>query len=66
MKTKSINTTFFSLMMLVCITSFGFAKEKGFAIVFDLSGSSVAYFNKEFDITEEVIKRYNASKPEKK
>jgi outer membrane protein len=42
------------------------AKEKGFAIVFDLAGSSVAYFDTEFDITEEVIKRYNASKPENK
>lgn len=40
------------------------AKEQGFAIVFDLSGSSVAYFNPAFDITAEVIKRYNASKTE--
>lgn len=42
------------------------AKEQGFSIVFELAGSSVAYFNKDFDITEEVIKRYNASKPEAK
>jgi Skp family chaperone for outer membrane proteins len=38
------------------------AREQGFAIVFDLSGSSVAYFDPVFDITAEVIKRYNASK----
>ena len=38
------------------------AKEQGFAIVFDLAGSSVAYYNPAFDITAEVINRYNASK----
>ena len=38
------------------------AKEKGYIIVFDLATSGVVYFDQAFDITEEVIKRYNASK----
>lgn len=42
------------------------AKEKGFAIVFDLSATGVAYFHPDFDLTEEVIKRYNASQATKK
>ena len=41
------------------------AKEKGYAIVFDLSASGVVYFDQTFNITEEVIKRYNASKAAK-
>ncbi len=42
------------------------AKEKGFTIVFDLSTVGAAYVHPDFDITQEVIKRYNASKPPKK
>lgn len=42
------------------------AKEKGLSIVFDLSTTGVAYVHPNFDITEEVIKRYNASKIPKK
>ncbi|MGD2245079.1 MAG: OmpH family outer membrane protein [Candidatus Aminicenantes bacterium] len=40
------------------------AKERGFSLVLDLSTTGVAYFDKAIDITEEVVKRYNASKPE--
>lgn len=38
------------------------AKERGFTLVLDLSISGVAYFDKTIDITEEVAKRYDASK----
>jgi outer membrane protein len=38
------------------------AKEKGFSLVLDLSSNSVAYFSLSVDITDEVIKRYDASK----
>lgn len=38
------------------------AKEKGLAVVLDLSVSGVMYFDQAFDITDEVIARYNASK----
>jgi outer membrane protein len=38
------------------------AKEKGFSLVLDLSITGVAYFDQSIDITEEVVKRYNASK----
>jgi len=38
------------------------AKEKGFKLVLDLSISGVAYFDNTIDITEEVAKRYDASK----
>jgi outer membrane protein len=38
------------------------AKEKGFSLVLDLSITGVAYFDQTIDITEEVVKRYNASK----
>ncbi len=38
------------------------AKEKGFSIVFDLSMTGVAYVHPDFDITQEVIRKYNASK----
>ena len=38
------------------------AKEKGFSLVLDLSTTGVAYFDKAIDITDEVVKRYNASK----
>jgi len=38
------------------------AKERGYELVLDLSISGVAYFDNTIDITEEVIKRYDASK----
>jgi len=38
------------------------AKEKGFSLVLDLSSNSVAYFSLSVDITDEVIKKYDASK----
>lgn len=38
------------------------AKEKGFSLVLELSITGVAYFDQTIDITEEVVKRYNASK----
>ena len=38
------------------------AKEKGYSLVFDLSSNAVAYFSLSVDITDEVIKRYDASK----
>ena len=38
------------------------AKERGFKLVLDLSISGAAYFDKTIDITEEVAKRYDASK----
>jgi len=43
------------------------AKERGYDIVLDAIGSGVVYWNPVIDITEEVIKRYDASKvPTKK
>lgn len=42
------------------------AKEMGFSIVFDLSATGVAYAHPDFDITQEVIRRYDASKASKK
>lgn len=42
------------------------AKEKEFSLVLDLTSSGVVYFDPAFDITDEVIKRYNASKAAKK
>ena len=41
------------------------ALEKEFSLVLDVNTSGVAYFSQQFDITEEVIKRYNSS-PNKK
>ena len=38
------------------------AIEKGLSIVFDLSAAGVTYVHPDFDITKEVIRRYNASK----
>lgn len=38
------------------------AKEKGFSLVLDLASDSVVYFSLSVDITDEVIKRYDASK----
>jgi Skp family chaperone for outer membrane proteins len=37
-------------------------KEGGYDLVFDLSTSGLIHFNPAFDITDEVIKRYDASK----
>ena len=38
------------------------AKEKGFSLVLDTASNSVVYFSLSVDITDEVIKRYDASK----
>jgi len=38
------------------------AKEKGYNLVLDLSSNSVAYFSLAIDITDDVIKRYDALK----
>lgn len=38
------------------------ANEKGYSLVLDLSANSVAYFSMSIDITDEVIKRYDALK----
>jgi outer membrane protein len=38
------------------------AKEKGYSLVLDLSSNSVAYFSLAIDITDEVVKRYDAAK----
>ncbi|MCX7975367.1 MAG: OmpH family outer membrane protein [Candidatus Aminicenantes bacterium] len=40
-------------------------KEKGFDIIFDLRNSGAVYVNPAIDITEEVIKRYDAVKTKK-
>ena len=37
-------------------------KEKGFDVILDLAKSGAVYFNPTVDVTEEVIKRYDASK----
>jgi outer membrane protein len=37
-------------------------KEKGIDLIFDLAKSGAVYFNPAVDMTEEVIKRYDASK----
>lgn len=41
-------------------------KEKGLDIIFDLTKSGAVYFSPVIDLTEEVIKRYDASKATKK
>ncbi len=38
-------------------------KEKGMDIIFDLAKSGAVYFNPVIDLTDEIIKRYDASKP---
>jgi len=38
------------------------AQEKGFSLVLDTASNSVVYFSLSVDITDEVIKRYDASK----
>lgn len=40
-------------------------KEKGLDLIFDLARSGAVYFNPTIDITEEVIKRYDALKTKK-
>jgi Skp family chaperone for outer membrane proteins len=37
-------------------------KEKGIDVILDLAKSGAVYFNPAIDVTEEVIKRYDASK----
>ncbi|MBC7363520.1 MAG: OmpH family outer membrane protein, partial [Candidatus Aminicenantes bacterium] len=37
-------------------------KEKGYDLVFDLSASGLIYFHPSFDITEEIIHRYDQKK----
>jgi len=41
------------------------AKEKEFSLVLDLSSGAVVYFDTTFNITDEVIRRYDASKTNK-
>lgn len=41
-------------------------KDQGFDIIFDLSKSGSVYFNPTLDVTDEVIKKYDASKSGKK
>lgn len=38
------------------------AKEKAFDLIVDLAASGVVFFNPAIDITDEVVKRYDASK----
>jgi len=38
------------------------AKEKGFSLVLDTASNAIVYFSLSVDITDEVIKRYDASK----
>ncbi len=44
----------------------GLGKERNLEIIFDLANSGAVYVNPTIDLTEEVIKRYNASKATKK
>lgn len=37
-------------------------KEKNLDVIFDVGGSGIIYFNPAVDLTEEVVKRYDASK----
>jgi Skp family chaperone for outer membrane proteins len=46
--------------LIPIVTQLG--KEKGLDIIFDLGKSGAVYFNPTIDVTEEVIKRYDASK----
>jgi Skp family chaperone for outer membrane proteins len=50
--------------MLVIIDAL--IKERGYDLVFDLSTSGLIHYNPAFDITDEVIKKYDASKAMKK
>ncbi|MBC7361142.1 MAG: OmpH family outer membrane protein [Candidatus Aminicenantes bacterium] len=40
-------------------------KERGYDLVFDLTTSGLIHYNPAFDITDEVVKRYDASKAKK-
>ena len=40
----------------------GLGKEKGMDVIFDLAKSGAVYFNPVIDLTDEVIRRYDASK----
>jgi outer membrane protein len=40
----------------------GVGKEKGMDVIFDLAKSGAVYFNPVLDLTDEVIRRYDASK----
>jgi outer membrane protein len=40
----------------------GIAKEKGLDLILDLGASGIVFFNPTMDITDEVIRRYDASK----
>jgi len=44
----------------------GLGKERNLNIIFDLANSGAVYVNPTIDLTEEVIKRYDASKAAKK
>lgn len=44
----------------------GVAKNKEFRLVLDLSTTGVWYFDSSLDITNEVIRRYDAAKESKK
>jgi outer membrane protein len=44
----------------------GLGKERNLDMIFDLANSGAVYFNPIVDLTEEVIKRYDASKAAKK
>lgn len=41
-------------------------REQGYDLVFDLNSSGLIYFQPAFDITEEIIKRYDQKKGQKK
>jgi len=41
-------------------------KERGYELVFDLSSSGLIHYRPDLDITDEIIKRYDASKTVKK
>jgi Skp family chaperone for outer membrane proteins len=40
----------------------GLGREKGMDVIFDLAKSGAVYFNPVIDLTDEVIRRYDASK----
>ncbi len=40
-----------------------YAKEGGFAVVIDVSGQNVPYWNPSVDITQDIIKAYDAANP---
>ncbi len=44
----------------------GLGKERNLDIIFDLANSGAVYINPTIDLTEEVIRRYDASKATKK